>query len=109
MWREGAAQHVAFGGGCACGADGVVIQLADFEQDIADYLLADAERNAREDVVGLLHEEARRENGRWSLEDLLVAMETSREESEAHRFILSRLGRSLESFVRRHQFTASAL
>ena len=40
IWERLGPTHMMVGTGCSCGIGGVVVALADFEQDIADYLYA---------------------------------------------------------------------
>ena len=54
LWQNLSRQHVSLAGNCACGAGGVTLRLEDFEQDIADYLLGEAERNKRSEVISFL-------------------------------------------------------
>src|SRR5581483_4896460 len=72
-WERLGRAHTMIGGGCSCGLGGVVVALEDFEQDIADYLQAEAERLERGDVLALLEEQAR-EGELWSISKLLSAL-----------------------------------
>ena len=65
------------GSGCSCGIGGVVVVLEDFEQDIVDYLHAEAERLDRDDVLTLLGEQAR-EGDQWSISKLLDSLAQSK-------------------------------
>jgi hypothetical protein len=105
LWDRLSRTHAMVGGSCACGAAGVVVALEDFEQDIADYLHAEAERLGRADVMACLDSHGR-EGDAWSIAKLLnsfadpgagAACETSVET-----FVLERLGRTLQSFEKLH-------
>ncbi|MEP9375314.1 hypothetical protein ABLE91_01275 [Aquabacter sp. CN5-332] len=109
VWRDGGAQHMALGAGCGCSGDGVVLQLSDFEQDIVDYLLAEAERGERADVIALLQGQGRLADGRWNITLLLEHLGAQPEKDEAREFVVSRLKRTLASFATRHRMTASAV
>ncbi|MGV7206924.1 hypothetical protein ACLB1G_03605 [Oxalobacteraceae bacterium A2-2] len=97
-------QHVALATGCACGVGGVTLRLEDFEQDIADYLLAQAERSQRADVVALLRRHGYDEAaGAWRLGALLQGLiDTPEADAGMADFILSRLGKTLRSFAKLH-------
>lgn len=101
IWDRLARQHVALAGSCACSAGGVTLQLQDFEQDIADYLLGQAERNGRGDVVALLRARGRADDGTWSIGALLDALARV-PEGDAGTFLVARLGKTLRSFAKLH-------
>ena len=96
------------GAGCSCGIGGVVVALEDFEQDIADYLQAEAERLDRHDVLQYLNEQAR-EGELWSISKLLAGLTQPTEsgfyEPGASTFLLERLARTLQSFEKLHGST----
>jgi hypothetical protein len=104
-WERLGRAHMMIGGGCSCGIDGVVVALEDFEQDIADYLQAEAERLERHDVINYLGEQAR-EGASWSISKLLagLAQNTDSEiyQPGAGAFLLERLARTLDSFEKLH-------
>lgn len=105
IWDRLARQHVALAGSCACSVGGVTLQLQDFEQDIVDYLLGQAERNDRADVAALLRLRGRDADARWSIGALLGALaelETASGDDEAAAFIVARLGKTLRSFAKLH-------
>ena len=68
-WDRLARAHTMIGAGCSCGIGGVVVALEDFEQDIVDYLQAEAERLGRADVLKCLDQT--REGNLWSISRLL--------------------------------------
>ena len=72
-WDRLGRTHMMVGAGCSCGIGGVVVALEDFEQDIADYLQAEAERHERQDVLSYLVEQAR-EGELWSISKLLAGL-----------------------------------
>lgn len=107
LWETLARQHVSMGAGCACGAGGVTLLLEDFEQDIADYLLGEAERNKRVEVIAFLQAHAFVEETQlWSLSRLLKALvdeDRSFQPAEDVRAgLLQRMGRTLSSFAKLH-------
>jgi hypothetical protein len=91
------------GGGCSCGLGGVVVALEDFEQDIADYLQAEAQRHDRQDVLSYMETQGR-EKELWSIARLLVGLTKPSQEYDpsAGGFVLERLGRTLNSFEKLH-------
>lgn len=101
IWDRLARQHVALAGSCACSAGGVTLQLQDFEQDIADYLLGQAERNGRADVAAMLRERGRADDGTWSIGALLGAL-AGAPGDDTCAFLVARLGKTLRSFAKLH-------
>lgn len=107
MWENLSRQHVSMAAGCACGAGGVTLRLEDFEQDIADYLLGEAERNKREMVISFLQAHGFiQETQLWSLSRLLQALideeGTVKPSPDLRTGLLQRLGRTLDSFAKLH-------
>ena len=58
LWSRLARQHVSFGQGCACGFGGLTVSMSDFEQDIVEFVMNDAVRDGRKDVVAALRTES---------------------------------------------------
>ena len=107
LWETLSRQHISMAAGCACGAGGVTLLLEDFEQDIADYLLGEAERNKRVEVIAFLRTQAFMEDTQlWSLFCLLKGLidedGTVRPSAEVSCGLLKRLGRTLSSFAKLH-------
>ncbi|MEB0140116.1 MULTISPECIES: hypothetical protein [unclassified Undibacterium] len=107
IWQRLSSQHVALATGCACGIGGVTLRLQDFEQDIADYLLAQAQRAQRSDVSTFLRRHGVDADGAaWHLGILLAALMdtgvTMCLDPDVAEFILSRLGKTLRSFAKLH-------
>lgn len=103
-WERVSRQHVSLATGCGCGIGGVTLQLQDFEQDIADYVLGQAERSRRQDVIDFLHAHGQAE-GRWSIGLLLAALAgppATGDGDDVAEFILTRLGKTLRSFAKLH-------
>ena len=104
-WDRLGRAHMMIGAGCSCGIGGVVVALEDFEQDIADYLQAEAERLERRDVLTYLAEQAR-EGELWSISRLLIGLAqptgSGSREADAGCFLLERLARTLNSFEQLH-------
>ena len=107
LWETLSRQHISMAAGCACGAGGVTLLLEDFEQDIADYLLGEAERNKRVEVIAFLRAQAFMEDTQlWSLSSLLTALidedDKVRPSIDVRSGLLKRLGRTLSSFAKLH-------
>lgn len=92
------------GASCSCGAHGIVLRLADFEQDIGDYLRSEAEQHQRRDVLALLERHARIED-RWSIVGLIDSMAAVSPAIDlaAASFVLERLPRTVQSFEELHR------
>lgn len=103
-WERLGRSHKMLGGGCSCGAAGIALGLADFEQDIVDYLRNEGEAYQRRDVLALLEQLARNE-GRWSVDKLLgcLAQPAGAIDPAAAKFILERLTRTVLSFETLHR------
>jgi hypothetical protein len=104
MWDRLARAHTMIGGaGCSCGIGGVVVALEDFEQEIAGYLQAEAERLNRHDVLKYLSDQAR-EGDLWSISKLLFGLtqSTGLNNPGPGTFVLERLTRTLQSFENLH-------
>ena len=111
LWSRLANSHAMVGGGCSCGVGGVVVALADFEQDIISYLQAEAERNKRSDVLALLEDPAR-EREPWRISTLLEHFMRTDAASDAQfetgldtgaaQFVMERLTLTLGSFEKLH-------
>lgn len=91
------------GGGCSCGVGGVAVAPCAFEQGIVALVQAEAQRNARSDVLALLEATAR-DAERWSLLALLAHLPGSPATFDADPagFILERLTGALHSFDKLH-------
>lgn len=107
IWQRVSSRHVSLGTSCACGIGGVTLQLQDFEQDIVDYVIGQAERNKRVEVIAYLKDNAfKPESGQASVAMLLTnlsrAPATRLEEADIPPFVLEKLGKTLRSFARLH-------
>ena len=102
-WERLQSSHKLIGGGCSCGHGGIVLGLADFEQDIVDYLRNEGEQHQRRDVLVLLESYARDGDG-WSVASLLKGLSgrTTSIDPEAAKFVTDRLTRTVQSFEELH-------
>lgn len=103
-WERLSNSHKVIGGSCSCGAHGLVLRLADFEQDIGDYLYSEGEQHQRRDVLTLLQANAR-SGDQWSIVHLLerLADGTAAVDMAAANFVLERLPRTVQSFEELHR------
>ena len=105
MWENLSRQHVSMAVGCSCGIGGITVQLQDFEQDIVDYLLGQAERTGRADIISFLNNYAMRD-GLWHIGLLLDAIieghAVAGRPDSISEILLQRLGRTLGSFAKLH-------
>src|SRR5690606_22816366 len=102
LWNRMAAQHVTMGAGCGCGMMGVSVTLEDFERDIADYLLAEAERLDEPEAAALILSAGPIDDQPQAVRHLLGSIEAGRALSEAAAWLLTRLSKTIESFARLH-------
>jgi len=107
LWSSLGRQHMSMGAGCSCGIGGITLRVQDSEQDIVDYLLGDAEKGRREDVIAYLNAEgAGEEEGMWDLKRLLTGLAkqqgTPQLPEAVSAFLLERLSRTLRSFAELH-------
>jgi hypothetical protein len=103
LWSTVSRRHVSLGAACSCGMGGVTLHLQSYEQDIVDYIIADAEKLRRPEVLAFLERNARKnEQADWSILLLLTALEQNAEakadNSGIRQFVLERLSRTLRSF-----------
>jgi hypothetical protein len=107
IWQRVSSRHVSLGTSCACGIGGVTLQLQDFEQDIVDFVLGQAERNKRVDVIAYLKNNAfDPQGGRGNVGLLLTNLSSAQDERDVQpdipAFVLDKLGKTLRSFARLH-------
>jgi hypothetical protein len=107
LWQRVAGKHVSLGTSCACGIGGVTLQLQDFEQDIVDFVLGQAERNKRADVVDYVKVSAfdsqtRRGNVTLLLTSLSEVQDEGDLQPDIASFVLEKLSKTLRSFARLH-------
>jgi hypothetical protein len=105
-WTSLAQGHVLMGGNCSCGMGAGSLQIAEFEQQILDYLDGKFAASGNTAVTQLLRERAgyaRGKNG--SLSALLRSITTDAAEAHAAQWLslLDDLKRTLESFEEVHR------
>jgi hypothetical protein len=95
-WTRLSRAHLPVHGGCSCGAGSGHIRIADFEQDILDYLTAKYAEARNEEALVLLR------GGDGGMEALLRRI-GDRAPSSAAQSVLADVARSVESFARLHR------
>lgn len=106
MWRRIGSQHLSASGGCACGFGGMMIQAADFEIDIVEFVIGDAQKSGQTQVEPYIDAVCRRGPDRYSLPALLEAIGKAEAGGPATPemldFILARLRTTLTSIENAH-------
>jgi hypothetical protein len=97
-WTRLSHDHVPAHGGCSCGAGLAHVRIADFEQDILDYLVSKYARAGQQEALAI----ARTAQGA-GIAGLLDAL-SDREESQSAQLVLIDLKRSIDSFHQLHRF-----
>ena len=104
-WRIGS-QHLAAAQGCSCGFGGVMIQAADFEIDIVEFLIGDARKSGMHGIERYIKAVAGRGDDCYSLPVLLDAIgeagNDTRADPDEIEFILARLHVTLTSIEAAH-------
>ncbi|HEY8580840.1 MAG TPA: hypothetical protein VIL72_13205 [Beijerinckiaceae bacterium] len=106
-WRRISRRHLSSGQGCACGfGGGLMLQGADFELDIVEFVIDDARKAGLKEVEPFIDAVSKRGPDRYSLPDLIEAL--GRDDAErplpaaARAFALDRLARVLGSMDAAH-------
>lgn len=105
LWSRVSRQHLSAGQGCSCGFGGLVLQAADFELDIVEFLIGDARKAGASGVEHMIEKTARRGPDRYSLSALIAAIENSDPAPASEKdieFALSRLSTTLTSIEAAH-------
>jgi len=107
VWRRIGSQHLSASQGCACGFGGLMIQTADFEIDIVEFVLGDAAKAGLAGVEPYIKAVAGRGEDRYSLAALLRDIEKPGNPASAKPeeldFILARLRTTLSSIEAAHR------
>ena len=107
QWHRVGRQHLSAGQGCGCGFGGLILQAADFELDIVEFLLRDAARAGATRLADFVVAAAARGPDRASLSALLTAIETAPDDELAGSggldFALDRLASTLSSIEAAHR------
>ena len=108
LWCSLSLKHVSLEGGrCSCGREHATLRLADFEEDIGEYLYDDAALGQRQDINAFLRAHARDvETGRWNIDKLVRLLAQGQPElgltAEIRAELVAKLRPIIESFDRLH-------
>jgi hypothetical protein len=108
LWCSLSLRHLSLEGGrCSCGRQHVTLRLADFEEDIGEYLYDDAARAQRQDINAFLRAHGRdSETGQWKIDRLVRLLASAEPESgltpDMRATLVAKLRPIIESFDRLH-------
>jgi hypothetical protein len=108
LWCSLSLRHVSLEGGrCSCGRQHVTLRLADFEEDIGEYLYDDVARAQRQDINAFLRAYGRdAETGLWNIDRLVRLLANPEPElgltAEIRAALVAKLRPIVESFERLH-------
>ncbi len=101
LWSRVARRHLTGGQACSCGFGGVMLQAADFETDIVEYLVDAVRRAGHEPAAALVERAAKRGTG-YSLSALLSSIAEVPELPPGTDLLLERLRGTLSSMDEAH-------
>lgn len=106
IWNRISRQHMSAGSGsgCGCGFGGLILQAADFELDIVEFVISDAKGEGRLALPPYIDSVSKRGPERYSLLDLLSALDSGdgRLSDDDQAFALTRLATTLSSIDAAH-------
>ena len=105
IWSRVSRQHLTAGAGCSCGFGGLMFQAADFELDIVEFVITEAQQAHNDRVEAFINSVSRRGPDRYSLPALLSALARGTSDiatGEDLDFALDRLTTTLSSMDRSH-------
>jgi hypothetical protein len=105
IWSRVSRQHMSAAAGCSCGFGGFVVSAADFELDIVEFVIAEAETAGHPAVAPFIAAVAGRGPDRYNLAALLAALKReppAGAEAKDLDFVLERLSTTLSSMDRNH-------
>ena len=100
LWHRLSTQHIALG--CTCTMSGISVTLEDFERDIADYLWAESERLGEGAVAAFLLAPGPVTQQSQAVRGILDRLEQGQASEAVGQWLLTRLGRTLDSYARLH-------
>jgi len=100
LWHRLSTQHIALG--CACTMSGISVTLEDFERDIADYLWAESERLGQAEVAAFLLGPGPVAQQSQAIQGILDRLQQGQASEAVSQWLLTRLGRTLDSYTRLH-------
>lgn len=104
MWNRISRQHMSVASGCGCGFGGLILQASDFELDIVELVIDDANKHGRHALPAFIDSASKRGPDRYNLRALLNALdeEDGRLCEEDRTFALERLAATLGSIDAAH-------
>ncbi|MCA0338752.1 MAG: hypothetical protein LCH61_08935 [Proteobacteria bacterium] len=104
MWNRISRQHMSAGSGCGCGFGGLILQAADFELDIVEFVIDDAKKEGRVALLPFIHAVCNRGPDRYSILALLQGLDADddRISDDDRSFALERLANTLGSIDSAH-------
>jgi hypothetical protein len=103
-WSRISRQHMSAGSGCGCGFGGLILQAADFELDIIEFVIDDAKTQGRVNLPPFIDAWSKRGPDRYSVISLLKALGATDNElsAEDRAFALARLATTLDAIENAH-------
>lgn len=105
IWGRLSSQHLAGGQGCGCSFGGLMFMASDFELDIVEFVIGEAEKAGLPGVEAIIDAIAKRGPERYSLPALLKALaegETRSASDVEIDFIIDRLNTTLSNMEQAH-------
>lgn len=105
IWSRVSSQHMSGGQGCSCSFGGLMFQASDFELDIIEFVIGEAQKVGLPETETYIDAIAKRGPDRYSLRALLKALEEGdfRSASEAEiNVVLTSLHTTLSAIERAH-------
>ena len=105
IWSRVASQHMSGGQGCSCSFGGLSFQASDFELDIVEFVIGEAQKAGLPNAEVYVDAVAKRGPDRYSLPALLKALENGeyREASGAEiDVVLASLNTTLSAIEKAH-------
>lgn len=103
-WNRISRRHMSAGSGCGCGFGGLILQAADFELDIVEFVIDDARKEGRTALPPFIDAVCKRGPDRYSILALLKVLDTEDDRigEDDRSFALERLATTLTSIDSAH-------
>lgn len=104
IWNRISRSHMSAGSGCGCGFGGLILQAADFELDIVEFVIDDAKKDGRSALPSFIDAVCKHGPDRYSILALLNGLDTgdNRISEDDRSFVLERLAKTLGSIDTAH-------
>lgn len=106
LWHRLSTQHIALG--CSCTMGGISVTLEDFERDIADWLLGQAERDGQADACAFVLAPGPLRTQDRPVRGLLARLEADEAPEPVAAWLLARMGTTIASYAALHGPAAEA-